>query len=153
MRELIKAYKLLLLLILLSLAGIFYLIHSPAPEAQKPPQAKTEPLRVIEPSRHKEVMLFEATAYCQGEVTFTGTKPQEGRTVATDPEVIPLGTKLIINGKGDYVAEDTGGLIRGNRLDIYLEDYSRCIEFGRQTVRVEIKEGRNEQPQSMDARP
>ena len=135
----LKAYKIILLIILLSLAGIFYLVHSPAPVQDKSPTGQIEATeKKIEPSRHKEVMLFEATAYCQGEVTFTGTKPQEGRTVATDPEVIPLGTELIINGKGGYVAEDTGGLIRGNRLDIYLEDYSRCIEFGRQTVRVEI---------------
>ncbi len=139
MRELITAYKLILLLILLSLAGIFYLIHSPAPEQDKPATRQiTAPEKKIEPSRGGRVLYMEATAYCQGEVTFTGTTPQEGRTVATDPTVIPLGTELIINGRPGYVAEDTGGLIRGNRFDIYMVDRERCLQFGRQTVRVEI---------------
>ena len=138
MRQIITAYKLLLLILLLITAGIFILVHSPAPEQDKPKIEATAPLREIEPSRHKEVLALEATAYCQGEVTATGTKPQEGRTVAVDPKAIPYGTELIINGKSGYVAEDCGEDIRGNRIDIFMEDYNRCIEFGRQTVRVEI---------------
>ncbi len=143
-RTKITAYKLLLLTLLLMTAGIFYAIHSPAPEQEKPPQAKIEPLEPeIEPSRGSEILLFEATAYCLEDgngdgLTATGTIPQEGRTVGVDPSVIPYGTELIINGRPGYVAEDTGGAIKGNRLDIFMEDYGRCIEFGRQTVRVEI---------------
>jgi len=143
LRQLITAYKLTLLIILLSLAGIFFLTHSPAPEPQKPPQAKLEPLRAVEPSRHSEVLTFEATAYCLEDgngdgVTATGTVPQEGRTIAVDPKVIKYGSELIINGRAGYVAEDCGGDIKGNGIDIFMEDYDRCIEFGRQTVRVEI---------------
>ena len=140
----ITAYKLLLLLILLSLAGIFYLTHSPALEQEKPVARHTEPLESeIEPSRGSEVLLFEATAYCLEDgngdgVTATGTIPQEDRTVGVDPDIIPYGTELIINGRPGYVAEDTGGAINGNRLDIYMTDREDCLQFGRQTVRVEI---------------
>ena len=87
--------------------------------------------------------MFEATAYCLEDgngdgVTATGTTPQEGRTIAVDPKIIKYGSELIINGRAGYVAEDCGADIQGNRIDIFIEDYSRCIEFGRQTVRVEI---------------
>ena len=145
MRELINLYKKILLLILLLItAGIFYLTHSPAPEQDKPVARHTEPLEPeIEPSRGSNVLMFEATAYCIDDgngdgLTATGTIPQEGRTVAVDPAAILYGTELIINGRGGYIAEDCGGDIRGNRLDIFMEDYDRCMEFGRQTVRVEI---------------
>ena len=139
MRELINLYKKLLLLILLLItAGIFY-VYSSVPEQDNPTTGQIEaPEKKIEPSRGGRVLYMEATAYCYGEVTFTGTTPQEGRTVATDPTVIPLGTELIINGRPGYVAEDTGGLIRGNRLDIFMQSRKDCLQFGRQTMRVEI---------------
>lgn len=84
---------------------------------------------VTEPSRGEiRTITMEATAYCYtGCRTYTGTWPVEGRTVAVDPEVIPLGTRLVIDGKGGYVAEDIGSLIKG-----------RAIEFGRRDVEVTI---------------
>jgi len=58
-----------------------------------------------------EPMIFEATAYCYtGNRTATGTWPSRG-TIAVDPEVIPLGTRLHIEGYGEGIAEDTGGPI------------------------------------------
>src|SRR5262245_14542857 len=52
--------------------------------------------------------------------TATGTDPVAGRTVAVDPRVIPLGSKIHIKGVGERIAEDTGGNIRGRRLDLFL---------------------------------
>lgn len=88
--------------------------------------------------------IMEATAYTLHEgsgsgCTATGTVPEEGRTVAVDPEAIPYGSKLIINGQPGYIAEDTGELIKGNRIDIYMEDISQALSWGRQTVEVVIE--------------
>ena len=58
--------------------------------------------------------------------------------MAVDPKVIPLGSKLIINGQSGYVAEDTGGAIKDNVVDIYLSSYSQCVHLGRRQVTVEI---------------
>ena len=67
---------------------------------------------------------FEVTAYTLAEgngdgYTATMTIPEVGRTIAVDPRVIPLGSRVLIPGRGMYHAEDVGGAIKGNRLDIY----------------------------------
>lgn len=80
------------------------------------------------------------TAYCNcseccdeyaGGPTCTGTMPEEGRTVAVDPSVIPLGSRVLINGNW-YIAEDTGGWIHGDHIDVYVNDHDAGNEFGRQ---------------------
>lgn len=91
---------------------------------------ETEPLRT---------MRMEATAYCLTTPTATGTIPAVG-TVAVDPEVIPLYTKLYVVGYGDAVALDTGGDIKGNRIDLWFATEQEAISFGRRTVTVIIKE-------------
>lgn len=81
---------------------------------------------------------FKLTFYCAcsscsggyGDGTATGTRCTEGRTIAVDPRVIPLGSKVYIEGFGDFIAEDTGGAIKGNKIDIYLSDHDRCYELG-----------------------
>lgn len=90
---------------------------------------------------------MKATAYTYGDdggnKTATGIRPYRG-VVAVDPNVIPLGTKLYIetsDGRyvyGNAVAADTGGAIKGNRIDIFLESEQECISFGRRTVNVYI---------------
>lgn len=76
-------------------------------------------------------------------ITATGTRAKVG-TVAVDPRVIPLGTKLYIkslDGSKDYgyaTAEDTGGAIKGNRIDLYYNSEDSCNYFGRRNVRVYI---------------
>lgn len=68
------------------------------------------------------------TAYCPNScccdewsdgITYTGTSAQEGVTIAVDPDVIPLGAWVEINGN-QYHAEDIGGAIKGNRIDVFL---------------------------------
>jgi len=91
-----------------------------------------------------EVMIFEATAYCYGNITKTGTSPVEGRTIAVDPEVIPLGSRVYVSCEswpevnGWYIAEDTGGVIKGNIIDVYMQDYDTCLQFGRRQVEVRV---------------
>lgn len=87
-----------------------------------------------------------ATAYSRSEeegtadgITKSGTMVRPG-VVAVDPEVIPLGTEIFIEGLGVFIAEDTGGAIKGNRLDIYFESREEAFEFGVQSVNVFIKE-------------
>lgn len=74
--------------------------------------------------------------YADG-ITATGTKATEGRTIAVDPRVIPYGSKVIINGH-EYIAEDCGGVIKGNRIDIFFDSHSAALDFGRQTAEVYI---------------
>ena len=95
-------------------------------------------------SKYKEVLTMVATAYLptDGEgrgITYTGTRARYGE-IAVDPRVIPLGTKVFIPGYGIAVAEDTGGDILGNRIDLCMESYDSCMAFGRRTVQVYILE-------------
>lgn len=70
--------------------------------------------------------------------TATGTIPTAGRTVAVDPRVIPLGSKIHIEGVGERIAEDTGGKIKGKRLDLFLPSSRECRQFGVQTQEVRL---------------
>lgn len=81
---------------------------------------------------------FQVTAYCPcskccGEwadgITYTGTVATENHTIAVDPYVIPLGSTVEINGT-EYVAEDIGGAINGNRIDIFFESHETALEWG-----------------------
>lgn len=95
-----------------------------------------------EPEPQTEI--FIATAYTwTGCRTATMTWPSRGRTIAVDPQVIPYGSRVYVNGQGPFIAEDTGGAIRGNRLDIYIgegpEAYQEAIQFGRREVEVRIE--------------
>ena len=97
-------------------------------------------------SQYKKLGTFNASAYCgcasccgsAGGHTSSGTTPRAGRTIATDPSVIPLGSKVLIDGK-EYVAEDTGGAIGGKRIDIFFSSHSEALQFGRRSVEVSIK--------------
>ncbi|MGI5912712.1 MAG: 3D domain-containing protein [Syntrophomonadaceae bacterium] len=86
----------------------------------------------------KEVRYMETSAYTHtGYRTATGVYPEVGM-VAVDPNVIPMGTRLYIEGYGFGQAADTGGSIKGDRLDLFMEDRSQCINWGRKKVKVYI---------------
>ena len=82
---------------------------------------------------------FKVTAYCPcelcsahwGDTTYMGTTAEAGRTIAVDPEVIPLGSEVEIDGD-TYIAEDIGGAVKGNHVDIYFNTHDEAIEWGRQ---------------------
>lgn len=80
---------------------------------------------------------FVVTCYDLGGHTATGATPSTS-TVAVDPRVIPLGTRINIAGVGERIAQDTGGAIRGNRLDIWEPTYSQCAAWGVQSRQVWI---------------
>ncbi|HET6895871.1 MAG TPA: ubiquitin-like domain-containing protein [Candidatus Baltobacteraceae bacterium] len=81
-----------------------------------------------------------ATAYtagCAGCSGYTATGYRAGHgIVAVDPRVIPLGTRLYIPGYGFAIAGDTGGAIRGRRIDLGFNSLADAIQFGRRTVKV-----------------
>ena len=86
-----------------------------------------------------DVMVMEATAYTwTGNKTATGTWPEEGRTVAADPSVLPYGTEISINGRPGYIVEDCGPAIKGDRLDIYMNSRGQALYWGRQKVEVVV---------------
>ena len=60
--------------------------------------------------------------------------------IAADTSVLPFGTKVWIEGLGVFVVEDTGGDIKGNRIDIYMNDLDEAVKFGRQERRVIVLE-------------
>lgn len=87
----------------------------------------------------------KATAYdacyaCCGKtdgITRSGKKARAGDTIAVDPAVIPLGTKLYIPKLGKvFTAEDTGGKIKGNRIDIFMNDHNQARDFGMQNLQA-----------------
>lgn len=91
----------------------------------------------------KYLGLFTLTAYTAGPestgkrpgdpsygVTASGSFVQPGVTVAADPRVIPMGSKVYIENVGVRVVQDTGGAIKGNRIDVYIPNLSEARRFG-----------------------
>lgn len=72
-------------------------------------------------------------------ITATGTHATAGRTIAVDPAVIPYGAKVVINGN-TYIAEDCGGGINGNAIDIFFNTHAEALEFGVQDLTALIFE-------------
>ncbi|GIM28813.1 hypothetical protein CPJCM30710_14790 [Clostridium polyendosporum] len=91
---------------------------------------------------YSKVMQMEATAYSLDGITALGvpTKrdPNGYSTIAVDPRVIPLGSKVYVEGYGYAVANDTGSAIKGNIIDVYFPSQSEAINWGRRSVTVRI---------------
>lgn len=103
------------------------------------PQTEERPL-----SETNSLGQFKLTAYCPcskccgkwaGGITSTGVYAKANHTIAVDPSVIPYGTKVMINGV-IYTAEDCGGAIKGNRVDVYHDTHSEALDFGVQYAEV-----------------
>lgn len=110
---------------------------APAPQ-QASVKASSEPAG--------RTIIVSATAYtasctgCSG-ITATGInlKANPGlKVIAVDPNVIPLGSKVYVEGYGYAVAGDTGGAIKGNKIDLFMANRSAALAFGRQQVKVTI---------------
>ncbi|MCC5896144.1 MAG: LysM peptidoglycan-binding domain-containing protein [Alkalibacterium sp.] len=97
-------------------------------------------------SENGYTMTVEATAYSRNQPvlsnhTFTGIDLRENpRVIAVDPNVIPLGSTIVVPGYGEYVAGDTGGAIIGNRIDVHIESLQEAIQFGRRTIDIQVFE-------------
>ena len=90
--------------------------------------------------------IFKVTAYCScakccGKTTgytASGTKATAGRTVAASAQ-FAYGTKLVINGK-EYVVEDRGGAIKGNKIDIYMNSHAEALAWGVKYLPVQVED-------------
>jgi 3D (Asp-Asp-Asp) domain-containing protein len=83
---------------------------------------------------------FHATAYCLKGRTASGVNARPGM-IAADPSVLPLGTVVHLRAgsyTGTYTVMDTGGRIKGRRVDVYVESQREAIEFGRRQVKLKI---------------
>ena len=85
-----------------------------------------------------KTLTVKAYAYTGGGYTATGTKAKYG-TLAVDPKVIPYGTKVYIKELDKvFIAEDCGGGIKGNKIDIYMNSQSQCRNWGVRTITLQI---------------
>lgn len=121
--------------------------QKPKPQAPKPKpiaKVKEQPRPVI----HYEI--YEVTAYTAGPestgkrpgdegygITTSGNRVKEGLTVSC-PKELTLGTRIVIEGVGERRCDDRGGAIKGKRLDLYIADLDRALNFGRQKLKVRI---------------
>lgn len=117
-----------------------------AEEAAAAEAAEQEAAASITPAGGRTITM-ESTAYSSdpadalggGSVTATGqnllTNPM---AVAVDPSVIPLGTRLYVEGYGEAYAVDTGSAIQGNIIDVHFSTAAQCYSWGRRTVQVTI---------------
>lgn len=122
-------------------------------QEQKAQESKAETPKVTQVAQKQEsapqgrTLIMESTAYSSdpadtlggGTITATGQNLLANpMAVAVDPNVIPLGTKLHVEGYGTAYAVDTGGAIKGNIIDVHFPTYSQCINWGRRQVTVTI---------------
>ena len=110
--------------------------------------AKSESKSKIETKDTKQetgkTMVVQATAYSTnnpslGTHTATGIDLRSNpKVIAVDPNVIPLGSKVWVEGYGTAIAGDTGGAINGKKIDIHFSSYEKARSFGRKTVRINV---------------
>jgi 3D (Asp-Asp-Asp) domain-containing protein len=95
---------------------------------------------VVETYADSELVDFNATAYCLKGRTASGVDARPGM-IAADPRVLPLGTVVHLRSgsyTGTYKVMDTGGRIRGRRVDVYVATHREAIRFGRRQVKIKV---------------
>ena len=117
-------------------------VEDKLPGEDKPAEGSAE-LTIGEPLGEFKLTAYCPCAKCCGKtdgITATGTTATEGRTIAVDPRVIPYGSSVTIyfaDGTSHiYTAEDCGGAIKENRIDVFFADHQAAREFGVQTAYV-----------------
>lgn len=106
-----------------------------------------QPIEEIEPTANYTEMKVIATAYCSCKkccgksdgITATGVKAKANHTVAADPNILPYGTEILC-GMGEFVVEDCGGGIKGNRVDFFFDSHEQAVEFGVKEFSIWVKE-------------
>lgn len=108
------------------------------PETVVVPTGMVLPRDEPQETQETRTCVFTVTAYCPCEkccgayangYTATGAKATQGVTIATDPDVIPMGTEVEIDGH-IYIAQDVGGAINGNRIDLYFDSHEDALQWG-----------------------
>lgn len=96
------------------------------------------------PTSQGRTMVMEATGYSTAQpslsrYTANGTDLHTNpRVIAVDPSVIPLGSTVTVEGYGTYIAADTGGAIKGNRIDIHFPTVAGAMGVGRRSVKITV---------------
>ncbi|WP_100373037.1 peptidoglycan-binding protein [Bacillus sp. FJAT-45037] len=114
---------------------------TPAPVVEETQEEPAAPATENQATFNMEATAY--TAYCQGcsGITATGqdlrANPNK-KVIAVDPNVIPLGSRVHVEGYGEAIAGDTGGAIKGHRVDLHMATKNEAIQFGRQTVKVTV---------------
>lgn len=120
---------------------------TPATTAPSTPSTSTPaPAPAQESKSVSKEITVEATAYtaycagCSG-ITATGIDLRSNpnrKVIAVDPRVIPLGSRVYVEGYGEAIAGDTGGAIKGTRVDLFMASQSSALNWGRKTVKLQI---------------
>lgn len=103
-------------------------------------QVQAETVAQASPSVQTTLHNFVATAYCVKGQTASGLRVRSG-IIAADPRVLPIGSIVrVIAGErsGIYSVLDTGPLVSGRRIDIFMPEFSDAKKFGRQKVQIEV---------------
>ena len=116
------------------------------PAKQEAAPAKEEDTATSTSQEATKELTVSATAYtgqCEGcsGVTATGidlNANPNAKVIAVDPSVIPLGSKVWVEGYGEAIAGDTGGAIKGNKIDVHVPDQSAALNWGRKSVTVKV---------------
>ncbi|HSP23280.1 MAG TPA: 3D domain-containing protein [Planococcus sp. (in: firmicutes)] len=113
-------------------------------QASAPAAAKAAPAPATQQAgKEMTVSATAYTAYCAGcsGTTATGqdlrSNPNQ-KVIAVDPTVIPLGSKVWVEGYGTAIAGDVGGAIKGNKIDVFLPSQSAALEWGRKNITIKV---------------
>lgn len=129
--------------LLVAILGALGIASATEDSGQTPEAVVVPPVVVLpgdEPQETQETRtcVFTVTAYCHCEkccgvyangYTATGEKAIQGVTIAADPDVLPMGTEIELDGH-TYTVQDTGGAIVGNRLDLYFDSHDDALQWG-----------------------
>ncbi|MCF6796157.1 LysM peptidoglycan-binding and 3D domain-containing protein [Priestia megaterium] len=112
-----------------------------APSTSTPAPAPAQESKSV--SKEITVEATAYTAYCAGcsGITATGIDLRSNpnrKVIAVDPRVIPLGSRVYVEGYGEAIAGDTGGAIKGTRVDLFMASQSSASNWGRKTVKLQI---------------
>lgn len=110
------------------------MFHNAATQIRIPEKAKST---VTEAPKGGQTLVVSAYAYCLRGRTASGRYTEHG-IVAVDPRVIPLGSKLFVPGYGWAVAADTGGAIKGNKIDLWMPTAADCYRWGVRRVKIRV---------------
>jgi 3D (Asp-Asp-Asp) domain-containing protein len=110
------------------------------PEIEPVEGFEPDPEGAVSGESASKAMSFSATCYCLKGRTATGAGVRRG-IVAADPRILPLGTRISISGSshsGTYLVADTGGVIKGRIIDIWVPSCAEAIRFGRKRMSVSV---------------
>lgn len=120
-------------------------VEQPTEKKEEEPANATSSTHKSEGKKTFQMEATAYTAYCNGcsGTTATGidlrANPNQ-KVVAVDPAVIPLGSRVYVEGYGEAIAGDTGGAIKGQKIDLYMQSEADAYAFGRQQVTVTLLE-------------